>query len=86
MMLIKTKYLGPTSTTGSKRSKISVTAYSIKHRIIEPYNHSMDSFENHRSAANKFAKMMKLEGEYAVASSKNGYTFVRIGETEHLGG
>jgi hypothetical protein len=83
MTLIKTKYLGPTSTTGSK---ISATAYGIKHRIIEPYDHSMDSFENHRSAASKFAKLLNLEGEYAVTSSKNGYTFVRIGETEYLGG
>jgi hypothetical protein len=83
MTLIKTKYLGPTNTTGSK---ISVTAYGIKHRIIEPYNHSMDSFENHRNAADKFAKLLNLEGEYAVTSWKNGYTFALIGETEHLGG
>jgi hypothetical protein len=83
MTLIKTKYLGPTSTTGSK---ISVTAYGIKHRIIEPYDHSMDSFENHRSAASKFAKLLKLDGEYTVTTSKNGYTFALIGETEYLGG
>jgi hypothetical protein len=82
MTLIKTKYLGPTNTTGSK---ISVTAYGIKHRIIEPYNHSIDSFENHRNAADKFAKLLNLEGKYAVSSSKNGYTFALIDETEYLG-
>jgi hypothetical protein len=89
MTIITTRYISATTTRGSR---IAVSAYGTKTRLYFPYQHDLDSFENHVAAAKAYVKYAKLnrstgvhEGEYAVASSKRGYTFILIGETEYLG-
>ena len=46
MITIKTKYLGPTNTKGSR-----VKAFNAYHSITRPWDHALEPYENHRNAA-----------------------------------
>jgi hypothetical protein len=79
-MLITTKYLGPTDTRGS-RIKASCDKHSITVScglsVIVPYDHALDSFDNHAAAARALAVKLKAPGTFAFTSVEHGYVFIR---------
>lgn len=73
MQAIATKYHGPTNTRGAR---ISATAHAG--RIFVPYDHALNSEENHAQAALAFAQKWGWDGPWHGGGAENGYVFVRV--------
>lgn len=72
MKAIRTKYLGPTDKRGSR-----IKAYDEdKNNIVLPYDHALNSYDNHVKAAEGLKTQMKWTGRLIAGSWKNGYVFV----------
>ncbi len=71
MKAIKTKYLGPTDTRGSRISASDEDG----NRITIPYPHELNNDRGHLAAAEALCRKMKWSGELNGGSLKNGYVF-----------
>ena len=56
MLAIRTRYLGPTDTRGSR-----VRATCVGRSVVVPWDHGTDSHGNHRAAAVKLAERLNPE-------------------------
>ncbi len=71
---LATKYHGPTHTKGSR---VSVSAVHSKRKFYS-WNYDLSDFENHSSAAMRYAQEMDWKGTYAGGGTAEGYVFVRV--------
>lgn len=69
---ITTKYFGPTNTRGSRIQAKD----SDGNKVTVPYDHSLNSEDNHRVACAKLLAKMGWEGRYHGGGTGNGYVFV----------
>ena len=79
---IETKYFGPTNT---KPGRIVAKAWAGK--TTYEWDHSINSYENHREAAKKLATLMNWEGEWVMGGNAkaDGYVFVALTNNEDSG-
>jgi hypothetical protein len=78
-MTITTKYLGPTDFRGSR-----IRAACGDRSVTVPYDHALDSFDNHAAAARTLAATLNTTGSFAVASVSKGYAFTRVIESSTI--
>ena len=79
VMIIKTKYLGPTDRRGAR---IRATDINAKKSIIVPYDYSVGRHEAHLMAARLLCKRLDRYGEFAWEDYKDGLILVEITEKE----
>jgi len=72
---ITTKYHGPTNTRGAR-----ISARAEAGRIFVPYNHALNSSDNHAAAAMALAEKWGWDGPWHGGGTATGYVFVRGGE------
>ena len=74
MKAIKTKYHGPTNARGSrvKASDEDMNSITI------PWDHALDTTENHTKAAKVLCEKMDWHGELVMGSLKDCYMFVFV--------
>lgn len=72
---IETRYLGPTNT---KSGRIKATAWAGS--ITVPYDHALNSEDNHRAAAMALVAKLQWQGTFAQGGNAkgNGYYFVNV--------
>lgn len=84
MSIIRTKYLGPTNTKGSRiKASIGPDAVTL------PYDHALSGSGNHKSAAHALATKLGLEGSwarYTDHATGDGYVFVNLDAADHSRG
>lgn len=81
MQAIKTKYVGPTNTRGSR-----IIASCDGGKITHNYAHNIDVEQNHIDAALALCKKLGWDGELATGYLDNGYVhvFVRLGPSSRI--
>jgi hypothetical protein len=73
---IQTRYWGPTNTKGAK-----IRARADAGRLDVPYDHALDAQQNHRAAAEAFAKARGWQGKLIGGALHDGsYAFVFAAE------
>lgn len=72
MKAITTKYIGPTNSRGSRFKAVVEDGRSI----TVPYDHSLNSQDNHAQAALALARKLEWSGELIAGGTKDGYVFV----------
>ena len=72
---LETRYLGPTNTKGGR---IKATAWAGS--VTVPYDHALDTQDNHRAAANALIAKMGWIGTFAQGGNikGDGYYFVNV--------
>ena len=72
---IETRYLGPTNT---KSGRIKATAWAGS--VTVPYDHALNSEDNHRAAAMALVTKLQWQGTFAQGGNAkgNGYYFVNV--------
>lgn len=82
---IRTRYIGPTDTEGSKIEAVS--AQSGGRSLIVSYDHGLDGPNNHAAAAVALANAAKSDGAWSEdirlvqgAYGEDGYVFVLLWE------
>ena len=72
---IETRYLGPTNTKGGR---IKATAWAGS--ITVPYDHALNTDENHCAAQLALRGKLGWQGKYAQGGNAkgNGYVFVNV--------
>lgn len=72
---IETKYLGPTNTKGGR---IKATAWAGS--VTVPYDHALDTAENHHAAQLALRRKLGWQGKYAQGGNAKGtgYYFVNV--------
>jgi len=70
--MIRTKFICATDTRGSR-----VKATCEWGSMSMPYDHSINSFENHERVAKALAQKHEQVGEWMVESNRTGYYFFR---------
>lgn len=74
MQYIKTKYLGPTNHRGARVKAVSSYGETS---VTMPWDHALDSFDNHQAAAMALLSKVKWGGDrYFAGGSNDGYVFV----------
>jgi len=74
---IVTKYHGPTNNRGSR---ISVTAADGgRKKVFLPWDHSLNTIENHAAAIEHYANLMGWGGHWVVGGSEHGAVGVWAG-------
>jgi len=68
MQTIRTRYLGPTNSKGSRFSAQCEGA-----RVYMPYNYALDAAGNHKAAAQLLIAKLGWPGEYAGGCFGNDY-------------
>ncbi len=74
MQTIRTKYVGPSNTRGSRI--IATTTSGI--RKVYPYDHRMNSEGNHTGAAWRLAESLGWKGSYQGGHTDKGMVFVNV--------
>jgi hypothetical protein len=75
MQSIYTKYTGPTNTRGSR---IRATTSGGAGSVSVPYDHALDTDENHDEAAKKLAAKLGWEGEMVRGTAPKGHGNVYV--------
>lgn len=72
---IETRYLGPTNT---KSGRIKAAAWAGS--ITVPYDHALNSEDNHRAAAMALVAKLQWQGTFAQGGNAkgDGYYFVNV--------
>lgn len=72
---IETRYLGPTNTKGGR---IKATAWAGS--VTVPYDHALNSEDNHRAAAMALVAKLQWQGTFAQGGNAkgDGYYFVNV--------
>ena len=72
---IETRYLGPTNTKGGR---IKATAWAGS--VTVPYDHALNSEDNHRAAAMALVAKLQWPGTFAQGGNAkgDGYYFVNV--------
>lgn len=84
---IKTKFLGPTNTRGSR---VKATACdkgpfaTAQRQVTVSWDHSLNSQDNHAAAAKALASKLGWDGEWNIADGGDVYIFVRTGSWSHV--
>ena len=74
MKLIKTKFHGPTNTKGAR-----IQAFASGHRLFVPYDHSLDTEDNHSVAAWKLArKLLDVDHPVCIAAVWDDDTLIQL--------
>lgn len=71
MQAITTKYAGPTNSRGSR-----IIASADAGRMAISWDYALGSYENHKAAAQKYAKKKGWKGRLHGGSVKHGYVWV----------
>ena len=80
MQAITTKYLGPTDNYPSRVR--AITACGTK--ITLPWQHSLDSDDNHKRAALALAQKLGWQGTYQGGHTKDGMIFAVIDDSTQI--
>lgn len=72
---IETRYLGPTNTKGGR-----IKATSWAGSVTVPYDHALNSEDNHRAAAMALVAKLQWQGTFAQGGNTkgDGYYFVNV--------
>ncbi|MBD9542229.1 hypothetical protein IB276_22550 [Ensifer sp. ENS04] len=84
---IKTKFLGPTNTRGSRIKAEACDKGPFAHakrQVVLSWDHSMDAQGNHAAAAKALATKLEWDGEWHIADGGDVYIFVRTGSWSHV--
>lgn len=74
MKAIRTKYVGPTNTRGSR----IIAGDEDGNRVTISYPYELSGEAVHRKAADALCAKMGWKGDLASGSLKNGYVFVFV--------
>lgn len=81
---IKTTFLGPTNTLGSRVKATTMDALKEHRRTITlSWSHEMDGQGNHAAAAKALATKLGWDGEWHIADGGEFYIFTRAGSFSH---
>ena len=72
---IETRYLGATNSRGGR-----IKATALAGSVTVPYDHALDTAENHRAAQLALRHKLGWQGKYAQGGNVkgNGYVFVNV--------
>ena len=67
---IVTTYKGPTNASGAR-----IVAKAQAGRIVVPYDHALDAYENHAAACRAYADRFAWSGEWVGGGTDAGYVW-----------
>lgn len=77
---IKTKFIGPSNTRGSRVKAETCDALREHRRSVTlEWDHALDGQDNHSRAAKALATKLDWDGEWHIADGGDVYLFVRVG-------